>query len=155
KLGELIGRVQPGMVEPGEPWADAVLRDVQEMDPAAQAAWKALLAHAATATPARPTRTWLREARPLVEAVGRAELERRALGWLGLIAEQAAGPLPERNTDIAKGLVWACRFLDGEAVCRAIADLAAACFKMDRWGELRSQRLGNACLWTLGELPGT
>src|SRR5262249_5667643 len=108
KVGELIGRAQPGMVQPGEPWSDALVADVEGMDAAAQAAWRALLAHAATAVPARPTRTWLREARPLVDSVGREELERRALHWFELLAEQTEGPRRDRNTDVARGLVWTC-----------------------------------------------
>ncbi|RPE28801.1 hypothetical protein EDD38_5945 [Kitasatospora cineracea] len=74
-------------VNPGEPWADRALADLAAAGPGARARRRELLAHAATATGARPTAKWLRAGQPLVDAVGPERLRTAAAEWFALTGE--------------------------------------------------------------------
>lgn len=62
--------------------------------------------------------------------------------------------LNARNADILRGLVWLCPQFDDEELARTLTGVALTAYqKQPRIGP-RSARLGNACVWALGHMPG-
>ncbi len=86
ELPSLARKFTDPPLNPGEPWADRALADLAA-GPGARAGWRELLAHAATATGAKPTAKWLRAGQPLVDAVGPERLRTAAAEWFALTGE--------------------------------------------------------------------
>lgn len=82
-LNENLLRTARKLTEPplnvGEAWADQALRDAVDAPD-----WQALLAHAATATAAKPTPKWDQRAAALTAALGPDRVRGTALTWLAL-----------------------------------------------------------------------
>ena len=126
RIGRMLRGAHAAPYETGEPWADAALGDLAEMDAAGRSAWQALLVHAASAKPSKPPAKWLKQAEALVSAVGEEAVARYATHWLNEKSRQSAQPLAHRNTDLVKGLVWCCSLLEDKTLCRALANLGEA-----------------------------
>jgi hypothetical protein len=161
----LLGKSQ--FVEPlgGDCWADAARADLAKMEPDQRGQWVKLLAHALTATQAKPPKKWLGSAKELVAEIGEEKFKRRVLEWFPLVAEisereraltgwDRREPLLERNCDLLKGLVWTCALVGDEAVSQVVGDVGIACFKKIPGFGARSPRVGNACVATLGLMEG-
>ncbi|MFI1992933.1 DUF4132 domain-containing protein [Actinoplanes sp. NPDC020271] len=95
---------------PGEPWADRAVADVEATAGARRSAWQALLAHCVPGKDqARPAAAWRRQAGSLLDAVGADEFATVCDGWLGLVGAPRSGPgrLPDRyNVRLLSGLLW-------------------------------------------------
>ncbi|WP_406254638.1 DUF4132 domain-containing protein [Streptomyces chartreusis] len=115
RLGDLVGRLDGPPVNPGEAWSDTALAEVAELGDD----WLRLLAHAATATSARPSAKWDRTGRTLLAALDADEVRERLLSWLrlagrprtALLLEPRYGPSPNAtfdpyNADALRGLAW-------------------------------------------------
>ncbi|MFD0005769.1 DUF4132 domain-containing protein [Streptomyces sp. NPDC127178] len=115
RLGDLVARLDGPPVNPGETWSDRALAEVAELGDD----WRRLLAHAATATSARPSAKWDRTGRALIAALDADEVRERLLSWLrlagrprtGLLLEPRYGPNPNAtydpyNADALRGLAW-------------------------------------------------
>ncbi|MFF4292985.1 DUF4132 domain-containing protein [Streptomyces vinaceus] len=112
----IAARLTEPVLNVGEAWADRALADGER--------WHALLAHAATATAARPTARWEKTGRALAEEAGEDEVRERLLGWLRLVGaprtlplgEERFGPNPNDtydpyNANALRGLAWLLSFL--------------------------------------------
>ncbi|MFE1317973.1 hypothetical protein [Kitasatospora phosalacinea] len=87
-LPSVVGRFAGSVLNPGEPWADRALADLADLAGEQDGTdWRALLAHALTATGARATAKWLRAGRPLVDAVGPDRLREAVAGWFALVGQ--------------------------------------------------------------------
>jgi hypothetical protein len=169
RLKELIGaRKERLPLVAGDAWSDAAIADLEVLDADRQAAWAALLEACRGATGSSPSPKWLKQAAPLLEAVGFAAFKEAALRWFPLVArprpkvvetwpEWQADPnyeLAAPNVDILRALVWLAAGREDRELARALAALAAACYRsLPRFGP-RSVRVGNACVWALGRMPG-
>ncbi|MEV6344350.1 DUF4132 domain-containing protein [Actinoplanes sp. NPDC051851] len=106
---------------PGEPWADRAIADVEAMTEPHRAAWHALLAHCVSGKDqARPPAAWRKRAGPLLDAVGSADFRVRCDAWLGLVGAARSRPVrtgrrddlvdprtPDRyNVRLLTGLLW-------------------------------------------------
>jgi len=146
-----------------DPWAGAISDHVKGLDKKAGDAWYKLLIHARTATQTRPSSKWLKEAVGLLDAVGRTDFQTQIVQWFpqvrpSILVNKMNGfsrePMLPANAEILRGLVWICSLYDEEAVTRAVSDLGQAVYKkLPGWGPL-SAKVGNACLFTLSQLPG-
>ena len=58
------------------------------------------------------------------------------------------------NVDILKGLVWLCSKTDDPAIARALTALAVSAYKKIPGSGPRAGKVGNACFWALGNMPG-
>ncbi|MEV1024464.1 DUF4132 domain-containing protein [Streptomyces sp. NPDC050264] len=96
----------------GEAWAEKAMAQ-------ADGAWRALLAHAATATSAKPTVKWDKEALTLVGPIGPDAVRAAVLDWLALVGRPRTfafatvryGPDPNLtfdpyNANALRGLSW-------------------------------------------------
>jgi Domain of unknown function (DUF4132) len=155
KLDEILGNVLPGTFEVGEPWADTARQALSEMDEATRSSWQVLLSHAATSDASRPSRKWVQEARMCIDAVTEERFKRHVGHWLTLASQQAPGPLFPRNSSLLKGLIWCCSLVEDQALCRALGSLGESCYRKIPGEGPRSERVGNACVFALGAMPGT
>jgi hypothetical protein len=161
-------------IDADDDWGAAAREALAALEPAERPVWLALLAHAETASASKPSAAWRAAARRAIDALGEARFTTRAIAWLGLLQappsnewRQGAGigalvgldRLPravptERNATLLRGLVWCCSLVDDEALARAVGEAGAACFKKLPEIGARSTKVGNACLYALGAMPG-
>jgi hypothetical protein len=154
---------------PGEAWSDAAIGEIEAMDDEAQMVWVELLNHCIKAGGAKPSARWSREADALLETIGRPAFESAVLRWFPLVDRPRTRPverrsewhpdpnllIQENNADILKGLVWLCAGREEAEVARALTSLALSVYrKVPQLGP-RCIRVGNACVWALGNMPGT
>lgn len=125
----------------------------------------ALLKHAVgISSGARPTASWRKQAALLVGEPVHADVREILTMLVAHREEQVVEPsnhgdytyaryLDGGNLDVVRGLVWAVAALDAPWVSPLLGDLAivAAVRMTGGWGELRSERLVNASIGSLGE----
>ncbi|GIJ70977.1 DUF4132 domain-containing protein [Virgisporangium ochraceum] len=117
--GEDLKKYAKTLTEPvlnrGEAWADAVIADL----PALGGAWAKLVAHAATATAARPSETWNKKAVALLADIPDEQAGDTVRRWLSLVGRPRTWPLERGeyehevnesydlfNSVALRGLVW-------------------------------------------------
>lgn len=147
------------VLNPGEAWADAALADAAERGPA----WRDLLAHAVTATSAKPSGRWEKTARERLAGVGEPEAAERIRAWLALVPRPRTFPLDDWHDDLldiynanaVRGLAWMLGLAAADAdSARALADLAVAMLrKLPGTGQL-SPKVANAAVCALSLMPG-
>lgn len=151
-------------VELGHPWADALHDDLEAMDPITREAWDLLLAHIPSSSPKASAR-WTRKSKELVGQIGAEVVRASLLRWLPLVGRRASmsftglpasSPLSsipsERNEELLRGLIWLGFVVGDETMSGVLADVAMACYhKLPGHGP-RCPKLGNACIWSLGQM---
>ena len=159
-------------LDPGEPWADAVRSEVADGAVGPIDAWVVLLIHCRTATGGKPSKKWADAARPLADAVGRDRFAAAVARWFVLVEKPRDADRPggmrvhthatpwrwfisDANADSLKGLAWCCGLSENPALARALTRLALASYKKVPGVGARLTKLGNACVWALGHMPGT
>lgn len=145
------------MLSPGGPWTGAVCADLAGMDPAERSVWVGLLDHGAVASGARPTRKWSEEAAKRIAALGQEAFAERAAEWIGLGPAPGAakrGVAEDTDADRIRGLVWAAIGVGDPPIADAIGNMAEACFRKVPGVGPVSAKVGNACVYALGQLPG-
>jgi hypothetical protein len=169
-LAELLDTSAPEerLVEATDDWGVPAQAALQEMPAELRAKWVSLLEHASAANGSRPSAAWLREARKRIEALGADTARDQIERWLGLLAERGAGHavgpispfgemrpgsmIPDRNSDLLRGLIWTCLIFDDEAMARTVGQAARECFrKIPDFGS-RSTKAGNGCVYVLSQL---
>ncbi len=167
ELGGLASETLP--LVPGEAWSDSAIEEIEEMDGEARMAWVELLNLCAKASGAKPAAKWSKEAGALIERIGRPAFEKAVLRWVPLINEGRTQPIEEwppyvpnpnlmiedKNADILKALVWLCAGREDAGVARALTALALSAYRKVPGVGPRCVRVGNACVWALGNMPGT
>ncbi|MET7457337.1 DUF4132 domain-containing protein [Streptomyces sp. NPDC005574] len=125
-LGPLAERLTHPVLNPGEAWSDRALADLADLvdtdDP--QDGWRRLVAHATTATAARPSAKWEKAGRALIDGLGAEAVRVRLLTWLGLVGRPRTRPLlpayhgahpndtfDPYNANALRGLAWLLSFL--------------------------------------------
>ncbi|MET9144898.1 hypothetical protein ACIGZH_23240 [Streptomyces sp. NPDC058319] len=112
---DLAGRMTEPVLNVGEQWAETAMADILALRPV----WRDLLAHATTARAVRPTATWERKGRALLDDVGPEAFRTRAPDWLALAGRPRTltlrqdfrdAPVNELldpfNADALRGLTW-------------------------------------------------
>lgn len=155
-------------LEGGEAWSDEARRHV-ESSPRLQTAWVDLLSHCASAWGGLPANRWSDTAETLVGRVGESEFCDAMAAWLPLVDKPRTQPLDVHgyppivghwhiagsNADILKGLAWCCGLGDRSSLARTVAALAVSAYRKLPGIGPRLVKVGNACLWALGNMPGT
>ncbi len=166
RIDRMLSDTPATCVLAGEAWSDAALADIAAVAAPQQAAWKAILEHAATATAAKPSRKWLKTARSHIDVIGADEFRTFCSRWFSCVGtdggdyryfrrEHAVDPfqrIVEHNADVLKGLAWCAVVAEDEEVCRGLAEMGERCLKkIPNYGP-RSQKVGNACMVALTAL---
>ncbi len=145
RMNELMGNIRPGLMEPGEGWAETALADLDALSQEERDRWQGLIAHCLTATATNPSQKWQAEAARRVACFDEAILLGTMARWFDLVGQHPT-QLSERNATILKGLVWHCRPLLGDDTYTMLGELARACWvKIPDLGP-RCAVAGNACL---------
>ena len=168
-LKTLINGGQELPVRSGEAWSDAVLEDLQAAPEAARGPWMELLTHCKSGTGSSPSLKWQSSGRALRAQLGSKEFRRRILAWFPLVDKPRTEPFTdwhreyqpdpnqliiESQADIIRGLVWCCAFREDKEIARALTALALSAYrKVPKIGP-RAVKIGNACIYALGAMPG-
>jgi hypothetical protein len=152
-LAELLGGQVEGFVERGDAWADRAVADLEAMDEPTRAAWRALFEHARQSSDPKPKEKWLKAAAPLLQAVGKAAFLERAREWFALYGKGDGwwfADREEHNDAFFKGLVWTASLIEDASIIPALGAALRGAFKARGRAGVRSQKVGNACIWALG-----
>ena len=124
--------------------------------------WVQLIEVCSLVSGGKPSAKWLKDARCHGDAVSAETLAQYLLQWFPLIDQPRTQPLTwrgetdvlfDRNADILKGLVWLCADQTDPELVRAISKLAISAYRKIPGIGPRCVKLGNACVWTLGQMP--
>ena len=139
------------IVMPKGRWGAAALEWIDGQNDSDRDAWTFLLNYAATSdAKSKPSQKWRDGAKPLIDAVGRTEVERQLRKWTWDFK-----PDPEQidnSLDALKGLIWISADLDADMMAPALGRFAETCFKKIPQVGARSTKLGNACLFSLAAM---
>jgi hypothetical protein len=156
RIARLLGEDEPAL-SGGEPWADAMLAARKALPPADREAADRVLALAATATAAKPSKAFRTGCDELLEDHGRERIGTAAARLLeAAVAVRGSDrngiPSPELG-DVLRGLAFILAAAGGEDAARVLADLAVAGWrKVPGWGPL-SSKAANAAINGLADLP--
>ena len=153
RLDALLEPTPPGSARslPKGAWGERVKEWLDASDGSAEQDWHELLAHASTAgDKSKPNRKWIADAQAKISAVGAEAVTDRLIAWLD---ETRPHPVNyDASLEALKGLVWMAVHLPHEDVAFAVGRFAGVCFTKVPGVGARSQKLGNACLLTLGAM---
>ena len=145
RLKELMGETQVSLpLVAGDAWADTALKEIYAMNSRTKAAWAELLQYCSQATTATPSRRWLAEADPHIDAIGDLYLFIKLSHWFPL-ADQPQ--MSSANATILQGLVWLCSKSEDPDIAFSLAELAISSYR------IKAGKIGNACLWALANMP--
>lgn len=166
-LRELTGETTASLpLVGGEVWADTAVADIETADEEARAAWRELLCACTKATGSAPTAKWLKSVGALMEKIGRAQFRELVLKWFALAEKPRTTRVETRarwqheqllepvNADILRALVFLCAGDEDRQTARALTSLALFAYRKVPGIGPRCVRVGNACAWTLGRMPG-
>ncbi len=167
-LNKIIGQAPPITIKSGEAWSDQALADLEIIPEQKKKQWSFLITHAQTATVGKPSEKWLKEAQPLLDAVTFEEFRTRMLTWLPLVDKPRTTPresltqwepdynllIIEPHADILKGFAWLAGMQENAELARALANLAISSYKKVPSIGPRLIKVGNACVYSLGAMPG-
>ena len=167
RLQRLAGGPRQLPLEGGEAWADEACRAV-ERDEARRDAWLRLLDHGLDATSGAPSTKWLSTAQGLVDQIGHDEFKRHVRAWFPLIDKPRSTPITtdwrwgteadwaiaEPNANVLKGLAWCCGLHEDNELARSLTALAISSYRKLPGIGPRLVKVGNACIWALGAMPG-
>ncbi len=165
KLQELAGHSHRNPLVPGEAWSDHALGRIEKLKEVKRAAWIDLLNNCLAAKGSAPTVKWQKATESVLKSVGWANFKKEILTWFPLVdkprtqrietwSEWSPDPnllINDNNADILKGLVWAAAKNADNEVLRAIMSLTISAYKKVPMVGPRCVRVGNACIWALGE----
>ncbi|MGW0709331.1 DUF4132 domain-containing protein [Streptomyces sp. NPDC002643] len=160
ELKALAKKFTHPVVNVGEEWAEQADRDASDPD------IHALLAHATTATAAKPTAKWDQRARPLVDAVGADRVRAVVLSWFTLVGRPRTIPLERQpyepdvnnaydpyNANALRGLAWLLSLLPPHPeTARALGALVETSLKKVAGLGPRNPKVANAGVVALSRI---
>ncbi|MBB5874061.1 hypothetical protein F4553_007495 [Allocatelliglobosispora scoriae] len=161
-LGKLAASLTSPPLNCGEPWADRVNADLPGLD----VAWIGLLAHAATATSAKPSAKWERQGRDLLAIVGEETAAEKLLEWLALVGRPRTLRLIRReyeaeindafdafNATALRGLIWLTAFLPPQPeIARTLGGLVETSLRKVAGLGPRNPKTANAAVLALSRI---
>lgn len=153
---------------PGEAWSDRALQDINAMPSEQRQLWCELLTHCQSATAGKPAAKWLKTAGTILDRVGQDGFREMIVIWLPLVDQPRTQTLEHRvqfgpdpnmkiigpHEDILKGLAWSCSHFSDPDIARAVSALALSSYRKLPMIGPRMVKVGNACIFALGNMPG-
>jgi hypothetical protein len=135
-------------------WSQIVFQEIAESRH--RGAWERIFLHTTELKSSEASKKWRATARRLVEEVGRSVFSEAAARWL------AVGPSPHRpgvqissgEAEFQTGFLWFLADQTDERLPSLLASFAGAALKKITMLGAVSQKVGNACVNVLAELPG-
>ncbi|MHC3468232.1 DUF4132 domain-containing protein [Streptomyces sp. 7R007] len=160
ELTALAKRLTDPVLNVGEEWAEQAMRDGGTPE------WRALLAHAVTATAAKPTAKWDKQARSLIDGIGADQVRRTVLPWLALVGRPRTLPLDRQtyeadinsaydpwNANALRGLTWLLALLPAHPdTARALGTLTETSLKKVAGLGPRNPKVANAAVNALARI---
>ena len=164
RLKELTGdtEIDFPLVE-GDIWANTALSELRKLDSKTQKAWAELLLNCLRVTGSAPSSKWLKSVDKYLDNIGIPNFFNKLSQWFPLVDKARAAPasrydnvqtLLPVNADLLKGLAWLCSKSDDPEIARALTALAVSAYKKIPGSGPRAGKVGNACFWALGNMPG-
>lgn len=153
---------------PGEAWSDAAILDIQAMT-VNQSSWIELLNQCLGASNSKPSKKWLSQAQATYDKIGFDEFKAKMLAWLPLIDKPRTQALAaqdygyyydtdyiigDAHMDILKGLLWLSNQQEDQELARLLSTVCLSAYKKIPNLGPRAIRVGNAAVYSLGEMPG-
>jgi len=170
QLRELAGDTEIRLpLVKGDVWVDFALAHIHTLDEALQNTWAEFLLHCMRTNGSKPSKKWMQKADAFIKSIGRDEYRSNLLDWFPLVSEPRPEPAPIHprgdrdnmvwyleplNSDILKGLIWTVSQEEDPEMARVLSALAITTYKKIPGVGPRAGKVGNACFWTLGEMPG-
>jgi hypothetical protein len=166
-LREIVGLSNNKIpIKSGEAWSDAAIEDISSLSSDKQSIWILLLNECEKANGAKPSAKWTKSANAFLDKISFDEFKSRVLKWFPLAdkprtarieiwSQWSPDPnlmLNDTNADILKGLVWLCGLREDKEIARALTNLAISTYKKVPMIGPRCVRVGNACVWALGQM---
>jgi hypothetical protein len=169
KLEELASIKQPLIcLIAGDAWSDAAIARIESLDAEKKAAWIKFLSECQKASGSQPSTKWLKTANAILEKIGFENFKQAVVEWFPLVDKPRTKPLKPRydwspdpnqllddtNADILKGLVWLCGEREDREIASRLSALAISTYRKVPKAGPRCVRVGNACVYALGAMPG-
>ncbi|MFE6888951.1 DUF4132 domain-containing protein [Streptomyces sp. NPDC057694] len=163
EMTALARKLTDPVLSVGEQWAERALAHAGDDD-----AWRALLAHAATATSAKPTAKWDKAALAAIEPLGPDAVRTAVLDWLPLVGRPRTfqlatfryGPdanlmFDPYNANALRGLTWILALLPAHPdTARALGALVETALKKVPGLGPVNPKVANAGVNALGRIDG-
>jgi len=169
KLDSLLGNGVWQLLVPCEHWTQLAVNELQALPGDQSEPWLALLRQAGTATAARPSAKWLKQARVRVADVGESPLRAALLRWFARLDAGRTGSLlfdrwneiddrarmSEGNATLLRGLLWMTPLLADSELTHALARVALSAYRKVRGIGARAPKVGNAAVYALSSIATT
>ena len=164
---QLLKRAPQTPLTPTEPWSKRAIRQTTAMAGPRSEAWVTLFCHCQLAKSAKPTAKWRKQALLNLAQVGADSFHEHISEWLPLVEKprkkteeetnseyphDAGYQLLDNHQNILCGLVWIAGMAPSSETTRCLGQLTLAMFRRLKGQGLRAPRIGNACVWSLGEI---
>lgn len=163
-IGELAKKLTEPVLNVGEEWADTALAEAALLGEP----WGRLLRLALTATSARPSAKWDKDARALIEAIGADTVRRSVLPWLARVGRPRTLPLERGefepdvnnlydtyNANALRGLAWLLALLPPHPdTARALGALVETSLRKVAGTGPRNPKVANAAVLALSRGEG-
>jgi hypothetical protein len=161
RIDALLGQTATLPLKPGDPIADAVIADLERLDPAERSAWIALLSHCSKASGSAPAKSWLKPLDSLLSPLA-DKLTTQLARWFPQLSASRADGKPARinpsNYEVLTGVTRTAAVLVERgnydpALAAALQQLAIAAYtKVPGLGR-RCPKVGDAAVMALGHCP--
>ena len=127
-------------------------------------AWQLTFDHFFSKKTGKPTKSWKRKTQELIDLIGLPLYQKYTTGFLRklydlvrLIQQTKTGNelyfLHEQFQELFKGMIWAAPFVNDDTLTRLVENIGLTCFKKIPTHGAISIKLGNACIYSLANLP--
>ena len=157
QVGELLGELDLTALVPDFNWSKSILADISNSPEDEIHYWNDIIAHASSANNSKPSKKWNATAGDLIDKLGAETIAESFHQWVNYIQSEKYTDNPFGNTENAtavKGLVWIAGLIHQDSISRDIKQLANYCFRKIPGVGAVSVKVGNACLYELGQSPG-
>ena len=138
------------------PWSQIIFDEIARKDDIARAGWEGLLLHCGALQQTVPGAKWKKCSKELIEALGEQETRETLLRWLALgptPGQPSEARSPIEDSDYQKGVVWALSADARPEVAAVIGGFGVACLRKVPLLGAVSQKVGFACVLSLGAMP--
>jgi hypothetical protein len=136
-----------------ESWAFQAVQALDELRRESAADWAALIFLCAENRQPTPARGWLDNAEILLDRIGQESFLDQAAEWFKLAADETSTRPNPVNAEVLRGLIWLAGIRATPETARGIRDLAISAYKKLPGIGPRAIKVGNACIWALGQVP--
>ena len=167
RIDAVLGTKPELPLRDGETWAERARADIEAVE-AKRHCWIDLIEHCGRAAAGSPSAKWIAASSKLLEEIGPDDFRSHVIEWFPLVDQPRTQRIerwseyePDPNqliidphADILKGLAWCCGLTEDKDVSRALTSLALSAYKKVPGIGPRATKIGNACVWALGNMPG-